>query len=88
MDPWESHQRASVLDELLGQLGMTEATIAEWWNRPTTELNGRTPAESWHLGQHLDVERVVANICEDADALDRRCRRSLGVPVAALRRTA
>jgi hypothetical protein len=64
---------------------MSDATTTMWWNRPSDDLDGRSPTGAWLSGHHLDVERLVdassrtpsSSVCDAGDGWAPRWRSTL-----------
>src|ERR1035441_8728517 len=74
-DPLEGNRRAAALNELLRHVGLADGAETRWWNLTRyAELGDRTPTQAWLAGDHLGVEKLVAQWYADSEPLPRRSR--------------
>jgi len=72
---YESLRRASAVNELLRQIGLSSGGATDWWNFAAyKDLGNRTPTQAWLAGDEDAVRALVDKWYADTVATGKRLR--------------
>jgi len=60
LSPEDGHRKTAALNHLLGQIGLSNGDLTQWWNLVGDDLlEGRTPTQAWLAGDTEAVTTLV-----------------------------